>query len=332
MFKKKEPSHSEKVSAAYRCYKPDEATMFFPGGIHQADQIICSLAKIYGLHLDLLDGASYHNILTTYTDVFIRKVITPSDDSMIMARLQMKHGDFVKSPEIARQVLAYFRLDMLDHSFTLECEEDRKLLSAEVVAGHDVLPDTQDNIELGFYFENILELAIYGKLFGEGKTVSWLSGDLYLKQYQKGYQLVEQGKFTEAIKALKASLGLNPIGISARFELCECFIQLKDLPSAKQVLEDMSAYLLDPKHIARFYRRMGYIEIENCNYLVAVACYIYSRSFEDHPTIEQELQYIYQEVGVHVNGVLNDPTTILKKYGIPVLKERNIDDIQVPNS
>lgn len=227
-FKKKEPSHSEKVSIAYRCYKADMVDMIFPDGIRQADKIICSLAKIYGLQLDSLDGVSYHDILTTYTDVIIRKVITQSDNGMILVSLQTQHSNLVKSPEMAQRVLAYTNLNMLDHSFALECEADMKLLSEEVVADNDEFPEKQDTIELGFYFENVLELAIYGKLFGKEKTVNWLSGDAYLNQFQKGFQLVEQGKFVEAIKVLKASLSLNPIGISARFEMCECFIQLKD--------------------------------------------------------------------------------------------------------
>lgn len=64
----------------------------------------------------------------------------------------------------------------------------------------------------------------------------------------------------------------------------------------------------------------------------AVACYVYSKNFEHHPSIEQELQYIYAKVGVHVNSTLNNPAAILEKYNIPVLKERKIDDIQLPSN
>ncbi len=186
------------------------------------------------------------------------------------------------------------------------------------------------NIEVGFYFENVLELAIYGKLFGAGREVVWLSGDAYISQYKKGYQFAEEGKYREAIAALNASLKVNPIGISARFEICECYLRLNELEKARKLLIDMSAYLLDVKSIAKFYRRMGYIEIENGNHLAAMACYVYSRNFENHPSIEQELQYISAKVGISMSGNMDNPSKVLEKYGIPILVERKIDDIQAP--
>lgn len=131
---------------------------------------------------------------------------------------------------------------------------------------------------------------------------------------------------------LKASLVLNPIGISSRFEICECFIQLKDFSSAEEILYDMGRYLLEPKHIAKFYRRIGYIEIEKGNYLGATACYAYSINFECHPTVEQELQYISSKLGIELNNILNNPTIFLEKYNIPILKKRSINDITSPDA
>ena len=37
IFKKKLPTHSEKVDLAYRCYKPEMVGMIYPGGKAQAD-------------------------------------------------------------------------------------------------------------------------------------------------------------------------------------------------------------------------------------------------------------------------------------------------------
>ncbi len=329
---KKKPTHSEKVLSAYSAFKGDVVEMLFPNKIHQADIIITSLGKIINVDLDSLDAKGYLELLKIYVDVLTRKVAFPMTDDEIVVSLQMRHPEFVKSPTMAKSILAYVTLNMLNHDFALETQTDYDLLSENIEADTEkaAQPEEIDGIEVGFYFENVMELAIYGKLFGAGRKVLWLSGDAYISQYKKGYQLVEEGKYREAIAVLNASLKVNPIGISARFELCECHLHLNELEKARKLLIDMSTYLLDAKSIAKFYRRMGYIEIENGNNLAAIACYIYSRNFENHPSIEQELQYISAKVGINIRGNMDNPSKILEKYGIPILVERKIDDIQAP--
>ena len=146
----------------------------------------------------------------------------------------------------------------------------------------DISNDNLDNTEFeGYYFENPLELAIYGMLYAKDKNVRWLSGDNYLVEYQKGYQLFEQGRYNKAIEAYKKSLELNPIGLSARFEICEAYLAMGNFPAARNTLLEMKDFLIEEKCIARFYRRMGYIEIKEENYKVAAACYQYSRKFHE---------------------------------------------------
>ena len=106
-LKKKGPSHEEKVELAYRCYKTDMVGMIFPGGKEQASKIICSLAKIYNLNIEVCDAKMYYNILSTYSDVLIRRIVTQSADGQIVTSLQVKHADLVKTPDIGRKVLAY---------------------------------------------------------------------------------------------------------------------------------------------------------------------------------------------------------------------------------
>ena len=69
IFKKKPPTHSEKVDLAYRCYNQNMVGTVFPGGRTQASNIIVSLAKIYGVNLDDRSAKEYHSILTTFSDV-----------------------------------------------------------------------------------------------------------------------------------------------------------------------------------------------------------------------------------------------------------------------
>lgn len=132
--------------------------------------------------------------------------------------------------------------------------------------------------------------------------------------------MAEQGLYKEAIKALQECLKLNPIGINARFEILECYIHLGDIPSARSVLLALFPYLTEPEHIARFYRRIGYLAAEAKSYLPGAACYQWSRKFEEHPSVEQELQYIRDLRGVDTQIARDCTAAILRKYNVPFLR------------
>ncbi len=174
----------------------------------------------------------------------------------------------------------------------------------------------------GYYFESPIELAIYGKLRANNKTVYWLSGDNYWVEYKKGYQLFEQGLFAKAIEAYKKCLELNPIALSARFEICEANLKMGNLSVAKNALLEMKDFLIEEKNIARFYRRMGFIEIEKGNYKVAAACYQYSQKFENHPSVAQELMYIKSKGGFGVAS--GNPEKVLSAAGLPILTKTTL--------
>lgn len=176
-----------------------------------------------------------------------------------------------------------------------------------------------DKPKQGFYFENEIELSLYAKYCTTGEeTVYWLSGNNYLDTYQEGYTLFDQGHYAQAIDTLRKCLELNPIGISARFEISEAYLRMRDFDAAKSELLQMKDYLIDKKNIARFYRRMGYIEIELGEYQLSEACYLYSLRFEKHPNVQKELDYIHSISGSRIAE--NDAETLLLKAGLPILK------------
>lgn len=128
LFKKHSLLHDEKVDIAYGCFKESMVEMIFPGKKEQADNIIVSLAKIYEVNLKQCDAKKYYDILSTYTHVVIREVITHSGDKKIMESLQFEHSDLVKSEEVAKKVLAYVTINMVNHSFRLDTENDMEML------------------------------------------------------------------------------------------------------------------------------------------------------------------------------------------------------------
>lgn len=79
----------------------------------------------------------------------------------------------------------------------------------------------------------------------------------------------------------------------------------------------MKEFLHDDSLKAKFYRRVGYVAIEESSYKEAYACYQYSLKYENHPSVSQEMQYIVSKTGVSVKRI--DVDEILAKYHIPII-------------
>lgn len=175
----------------------------------------------------------------------------------------------------------------------------------------------------GYYFENAEELAVYGKLHNNGKTAYWLTGNNYIDAYKIGYQLFEKGQYRQAIEAYQNSLKLNPIGISARFEICESYIHLNDLEKAKSVLLDMKDYLYKAEDIAKFYRRIGYIEAERRNYRAAEACVLYSIKYQDIDSAYSELEFLRTKNRQPITP--SEIEKVIKDFSIPLIAPQNVE-------
>lgn len=423
-FKKTPPTHEEKVNLAYKCFNEKMVKAVFPGEKQQASNIIRSLGKILNINLENCSAKEYHTILTMFSGVSIRRVLTQSNDERIIISLQVNYGEYIKDQATAEKVLAFCKLNMSDHSFVLDSEQDMALLescsggitenekiavenieiqevsiedadygicmnkpiytndendteiflnSLKSTLGEYLVWEKQDTLDVdgiagkvlvyasslpsgksyktiyvnehgvsaerkipkgftsinksskasaseqseGYYFADPMEFAIYCKLYGKDKKIIWISADKYIELYKQGYQLFECGQYVKAINAFKESLKLNPIGISARFELVECYIRTKQLSFARKALYEMKEYLCDDANKARFYRRVGYIAIDEGSYKEAYACYKYSLNYENNPLAAQEIEYIEENAGKSVKNISIENT--LFEYEIPIL-------------
>lgn len=124
LFKKKSPTHNEKVDIAYQCFKPEIIDTLFPSGKKQAENIIISLALILELDLNKCDAKKYFSILSVYSDVFIRKVISQSTEDAIIISLQTRHEDLINNKYSALRTLIYTEICMKNNSFVLHNNQD----------------------------------------------------------------------------------------------------------------------------------------------------------------------------------------------------------------
>ena len=114
----------------------------------------------------------------------------------------------------------------------------------------------------------------------------------YIQYYTEGYQLFEEGKYAEAIESYKKCLELQENDPVATFEIIEAYIAQRDFESAKTWLVQIAPYLEGDEYKAQWFRRQGYIAIEELDYQLAYAYYAYSQTFEQSDLATQEMDYI----------------------------------------
>lgn len=179
------------------------------------------------------------------------------------------------------------------------------------------------DIELGdgeYYFDSLTEFITFAKL-NSGSNASWLTGNIYQYYFYRGFALFELGRFNDAFESYQQSLKLNPVGLSSRFEIVECYLALKEFHKAEEELYRLKDYLMENDDIAKFYRRLGYIKSEQQQWLTAYACYLFSVRFKKDPSIIEELTYIE----MHTSGIKwnikkrRKPINILKDNNIPII-------------
>lgn len=173
-----------------------------------------------------------------------------------------------------------------------------------------------------YCFADQYEFMMYAKHCKDaGRTsggVIWINDSSYQEHFKRGYDLFDRGQYEQALTEYMEGLKVNPVGIGARFEICECYLKLRRLSDARRALLDMQEYLIEASYVARFYRRMSFIAVEQRNYRLAVACLLFSMTYEKTPYVAQELMYI-QSINGHPIKVSN-PQKDIQSAGIPILK------------
>ena len=172
-----------------------------------------------------------------------------------------------------------------------------------------------------FCFNDLQEFMLYTALYKNGdKDIVWLKSNEYDKYWNDGFKLFDAKKYEAAIKSYQKCLNMNPISLYVKFEIAECYIQLKNYPAAMNMLMENVKHLMSDKYIAQFYRRIGFINIEVGNYDCAVACYVYSCKFENHPSIQKEIGYIIQQSSKMPQ--VDYPEYILRANNIIVIEKK----------
>lgn len=303
------------AEAAYRAFCKKESSDIYFGSVSIAEKVLTNAAEIFGLDPESLTVEQSYDLISIYALTLIAAEMEVSRKEII-SLLKMQYPDIVKKSAQVDKLMKFAGM-LIINGETPKIKTDYKPEEEGDVKKAKSKKTEKKNAEDSFYFESADEMKIYGKLH-KGAVV-WKRGDAYINEFRKSYELFEKSEFHSAIEVLKECLALNPIGISARFEIAECYIQLRDYISAITALMLMRGYLTQSIDKGLFYRRLGYIYSELENYILAAACYVYSEKFVRHPSVAPELEFIESMSDINLNAVKQNPLLVLRNFNIPIL-------------
>lgn len=144
-----------------------------------------------------------------------------------------------------------------------------------------------NNVEFALYFNNNRDIE-------KTYNVNYKMNIVYT---YLGSMEFELGNYDKAIEYLNQALQWNPFDFKATMELAETYKAKNDLKKYYSITLDSINLIYTEKDLARYYRNLGYYFIENKEWNLAKAVYLYSLRFENSNNVYQEIQYIVQSTG-----------------------------------
>lgn len=166
-------------------------------------------------------------------------------------------------------------------------------------------------------FNNNIEFVLYCNNNRNMEKTFNVNYEIHQAYTYLGNMEFEQGDYDKAIDYLNKAIQWNPYSFQATMELAEAYKVKKELKKYYSITLDSINIIYREKDLARYYRNLGYYFIENKEWDLAKAVYLYSLRFENSNNVYQEIQYIVQSTG-------NDK--LPEKEALPeILRENRID-------
>lgn len=141
-----------------------------------------------------------------------------------------------------------------------------------------------------------------------------------------GSMLIDDKNLSEARKCLENAIKWNPYNVDARFEEAETYKMEKKIEEFKKITEESHKYIYMPKHLARYYRNLGYYFMEQEEYSLAISLELYSIQIDDPKgnVATKEIMYIMEKSGKKELPDMKEIINNLTKNNIPVFFDKKI--------
>ena len=283
-FFKREDDETTIIRKVYQNMNQDFVEQIFYGGDKSAFMILYPLWKILFPDSKKMKRAEADAAAFFYTQVWIRKhekSVPFSTTNYIKDSLERRFSQF--SPKIVDDGVDCCVRFLYEKEPSLkETDEQNIKESGFKNVGEDGKPVLLRSDQTPEGYVSISEIA---------------KEDPYMGLYLTGEILFEESRFPEAISFFEKCIEMQPERTNAWFEKAEAQIKLRDYKSAMQTLQLTAKYAKKNEEIARLYRRIGFIKIEERSYDDAIACMQYSMQFAKNDIASGELQYIESMTG-----------------------------------
>ncbi len=112
-------THTDKLKQAYSHFNASGVSRLFPGGIAQADNVVVSLAAMFGIDLHSCAYEDYFNLLKVYADIAISKEIKKERNASMLSSVLKGNPYVLRSMADAQFADAFFELNRADSSFAV---------------------------------------------------------------------------------------------------------------------------------------------------------------------------------------------------------------------
>ncbi len=134
--------------------------------------------------------------------------------------------------------------------------------------------------------------------------------------FMYGSVLYEAGRYEEAIAALSKAVRWNPSNLTVRYEVGENYKKLGDMGAYERVLDEAHPFIASADDMARFHRSKGFMLIEQENYELAAAHFMYSLLYAESNLALSEIMHIKMKCGEDYTGMTPETAeAVLEREG-----------------
>lgn len=204
-----------------------------------------------------------------------------------------------------------FKIYQKDHAGAL------KIMEALVSKYEELNMFADDSVSEYHNFKEFMEEILYRHIYKPEKDLRRAEIDYAEIYLLYGSLLFELGRHEDAIAALEKAMKWNPMSASLAFEHAENYKALGKLAEYEKCTREIFKIAYKPNDLARCYRNLGYLYVENGEYDLAVCCETFSLQFEKSNLVQSELYYISTKTGKVFDPTLEDIQSAFETNGIP---------------
>ena len=135
---------------------------------------------------------------------------------------------------------------------------------------------------------------------------------------ERAKELMLAGNYSKSQKEWLDAHFENPVDMESILGIILCCKQLGDTEGEYSYTTESYNYCCTRAELAAYYRNLGWYYLEKYNPELSVACYLYSKYFEESQQADAELEFLEKAIGKKVSAKdLSQIQNILKENNIP---------------